>query len=365
MLIRIDKTKLINSVEEILISFGVSKENAKAVSEVLVAADARGIKSHGIARLNLYLSGITDGSIVPNSEINILSQSPFCLVVDAQGGLGQAIGKQVMNTVISMAERQGVGIGTVRNSNHFGIAGYYAEMAAKHNMIGIAMTNTAALGVPTFSKEAMFGTNPIAFAAPGLDGKMFSLDMATTCIPRGKLEVYKRKNESIPTGWAVGKDGKNTNDPIAVLENMKTQEGGGLLPLGGDGEAFGGHKGYGLAILVDILTGILSGGRFGKDIVDGEISPARVSHFFCAIKIDAFRSEKDFKKDVSFFLNQLSHLDPIENHDQVYYAGQKEHEKEFESLRKGVGIETEVWKKFCEIAKTNNVRIPPIYEMED
>lgn len=362
MHIRIDRAALTDITENILRAVGVSQNDAKSVSEVLVAADARGIQSHGIARLNLYLLGIADGSIIPNAETTVLSESAFCLAVDAQGGLGQSVSKHMMSTVIAMADRQGIGIGTVRNSNHFGIAGYYAEMAAKQNMIGIVMTNTAALGVPTFGKNAMFGTNPIAFAAPGLYGKMFSLDMATTCIPRGKLEVYERENKLIPAGWAVGKDGEIANNPTTVLEDMRNQRGGGLLPLGGEGEVFGGHKGYGLAILVDILTGVLSGGRFGKDIVDGAVAPGRVSHFFCAIKIDKFRSEMDFKKDISSVLNQLSQLDPIENHDKVYYAGQKEHEKEIESTKIGVSIELEVWKNFCAIAKSNNVRISSVME---
>jgi LDH2 family malate/lactate/ureidoglycolate dehydrogenase len=238
----------------------------------------------------------------------------------------------------------------VRDSNHFGIAGYYSEMAAREDMIGIAMTNTAALGVPTFAREAAFGTNPIAFAAPGLNGKIFSLDMSTTTVTRGKIEVYQREGKHLPPGWAVGTDGLVTTDPISLLEDMLNQRGGGLLPLGGEGELNSGYKGYGLAVLVDILCAIASGGSFGRAVRDLDVTAARVCHFFMAIRLDLFRPAEDFKRDMSAMLGALSSLSPAEGAGRVYYAGQKEQEAEAESNVRGVPVEEGVWETIKSLA---------------
>jgi len=238
----------------------------------------------------------------------------------------------------------------VKDSNHFGIAGYYSEMAAKEDMIGIAMTNAAAMGVPTFAREAAFGTNPIAFAAPALNGKLFSLDMATTTVTRGKVEVYQREGKKLPPGWAVGTDGLVTTDPVKLLDDMLHQRGGGILPLGGEGELHSGYKGYGLGILVDILCAVASGGTFGRAVKDLEITAARVCHFFMAIRLDIFRPAGDFKKDMDSMLKDLNSLTPAEGADRVYYAGQKEHEMEAESEIKGVPLEEGVWKMLNSLA---------------
>jgi len=229
----------------------------------------------------------------------------------------------------------------VRNSNHFGIAGYYAEMAAREDMIGIAMTNTAALGVPTFAREAAFGTNPIAFAAPGLGDDVFSLDMATTTVTRGKIEVYEREGKSLPPGWAVGTDGLGTTDPARLLDDMLYQRGGGLLPLGGEGGA--GYKGYGLAVMVDVLCALCSGGVYGMDVKDSEVTSARVCHFFMALRIDIFRDAEEFRRDVSAMLKRLKSLKPAEGADRVYYAGEKEREAERLSAERGVPLAAGVW----------------------
>jgi LDH2 family malate/lactate/ureidoglycolate dehydrogenase len=259
-----------------------------------------------------------------------------------------------------MAEEHGVGVCSVRNSNHFGIAGYYAEMAARRDMIGMAMTNTAALGVPTFAREAMFGTNPIAFAAPALDGKMFSLDMATTTVTRGKVEVYQREGKKLPAGWAVGTNGLGTDDPEKLLDDMLFKRGGGILPLGGEGEALGGYKGYGLAVMVDILCALCSGGVFGGSVMDSGVSSARVCHFFMALRIDLFRDPRDFRADLGRMLDELGALKPAEGADRVYYAGLKEHEAEARSEREGVPLTEGVWETLKETAEELGVPVPRI-----
>jgi LDH2 family malate/lactate/ureidoglycolate dehydrogenase len=272
--------------------------------------------------------------------------------------MGLSLSKQSMEKVIRTAQKHGIGVCSIRNSNHFGIAGFYTEMAAKQDMIGIAMTNTAALGVPTFAQKAMFGTNPIAFAAPGLDGKMFSLDMATTTVTRGKVEVYEREGHSLPPGLAVGVNGLPTKDPITFLDDTLHVRGGGLLPLGGEGEEQGGYKGYGLAVMVDILTALTSGGVFGEGVRDSEITSARVCHFLMALRLDMFRPPEDFKRDMSRMLDALTALTPVDGVDRIYYAGLKEHEAEALSAVKGVPLSPTVWDSLKTIAGELYVPIP-------
>ncbi|GHV58755.1 hypothetical protein AGMMS49579_26370 [Spirochaetia bacterium] len=272
--------------------------------------------------------------------------------------MGLSLSKHSMERVIAKAKEHGVGICSIRNSNHFGIAGYYAEMAARQDMIGVAMTNTAALGVPTFAREAAFGTNPIAFAVPGLEGKMFSLDMATTTVTRGKIEVSAREGKTLSPGWAVGTDGLVAGDPVKLLEDMLFKRGGGLLPLGGEGESMSGYKGYGLAVMVDILTALTSGGVFGGAVMDSEITAARVCHFFMALRIDLFRDPGEFKQDISRMLDELTALKPAEGAERVYYAGLKEQEAEKRCETAGVPLTDEVWKTLKETAEGLSLPVP-------
>jgi LDH2 family malate/lactate/ureidoglycolate dehydrogenase len=343
----------------IFTALGLPEGEALDSAEILTAADARGIKSHGVARIKRYADGIRAGRIKGGVKPEILHETPLSLVMDAGGGMGLSIGKKAMERVMVKARECGVGVCSIRNSNHFGIAGYYAEMAAREDMIGIAMTNTAALGVPTFAREAAFGTNPLAFAAPALNGGLFSLDMATTAVTRGKIEVYERDGKELPSGWAVGTGGRATSDPARLLDDMLRQRGGGLLPLGGEGEEFGGYKGYGLAVMVDILTALCSGGTFGKDVRDSEITSARVCHFFMALRLDLFRPAEEFKKDMSRMLEALNSLGPAEGAERVWYAGQKEHEAEAASALGGVPLADNVWESLRETAATLNVRSIP------
>jgi LDH2 family malate/lactate/ureidoglycolate dehydrogenase len=227
-------------------------------------------------------------------------------------------------------------------------------------MLGIALTNTAALGVPTFARTPMFGTNPIAFAAPANDGRLFSLDMATTTVTRGAIEICEREGRKIPPGWAVGVDGRATDDPGKLLEDMLYLRGGGLLPLGGEGTASGGYKGYGLAVMVDILTALCSGGTFGAEVRDSAVTSARVCHFFMALRLDLFRDPADFKQDMSRMLDALAALPPAEGEERVYYAGLKGREFEDRCDREGVPLTKRVWEAIKEAAQSLGVRGPAI-----
>ncbi|MDR0997925.1 MAG: Ldh family oxidoreductase [Treponema sp.] len=357
-MVYISRPELEKLCSGIFVKLGIPQEEAEDSARILVAADARGIESHGVARIKRYADGIRAGFMKGGVAPTVLRETPLSLILDAGGGMGLSLSRKSMEKVIAMAEAHGVGVCSIRNSNHFGIAGFYAEMAARRDMIGIAMTNTAALGVPTFAREAMFGTNPIAFAVPGLDGRMFCLDMATTTVTRGKIEVAAREGKSILPGWAVGTNGLSTGDPVKLLDDMLFKRGGGLLPLGGEGEAMGGYKGYGLAVMVDILCALCSGGSFGGAVRDSEITSARVCHFFMALRLDIFRDPENFKRDISRMLDELGALKPAEGEKRVYYAGLKEHEAEARCDKEGVPLTEEVWRVLGETAGALEVEIP-------
>jgi LDH2 family malate/lactate/ureidoglycolate dehydrogenase len=358
-MIYISRSDLEELCSGIFVKLGIPREEAEDSACILAAADARGIRSHGTARIKRYVDGIRAGSMKGGVAPTVLRETPISLVLDAEGGMGLSLSRKSMEKVIAMAKAHGVGICSIRNSNHFGIAGFYAEMAARRDMIGIAMTNTAALGVPTFAREAMFGTNPIAFAVPSLDNRMFSLDMATTTVTRGKIEVAAREGKKILPGWAVGTKGLSTDDPVKLLDDMLFKRGGGLLPLGGEGETMAGYKGYGLAVMVDILCALSSGGTFGGSVLDSEITSARVCHFFMALRLDLFRDPEDFKRDISRMLDELAALKPAEGEKRVYYAGLKEHEAEARAEKEGVPLTEEVWKVLKETAESLGQPVPP------
>jgi LDH2 family malate/lactate/ureidoglycolate dehydrogenase len=335
---RIPRSDLESFCSAVFRSLGVCPEDADDSAQILVAADARGIKSHGVVHIKRYVDGIRAGMIRACAPYSLLNETNLSLALDAEGGIGLCLSKNAMRMTIAKAQEHGIGICSVRNSNHFGIAGYYTEMAARADCIGIAMTNTAALGVPTFARTAWFGTNPIAFAAPALDGKMFSLDMATTTVTRGAVEVCEQEGKKLPHGWAVGIDGLYTDDPAQLLEDLLYLRGGGLLPLGGEGTSHGGYKGYGLAVLVDILCALTSGGIFGSGVRDSAITSARVCHFFMAIRLDILRPAQEFKEDMTRMLSELSSLPPAQGQSRVYYAGLRAHETETFNNEQGIPL---------------------------
>jgi L-2-hydroxycarboxylate dehydrogenase (NAD+) len=324
----------------------------------LVAADARGIPSHGVARLERYVNGLKTGVILPDAHSEVLVDTPTSLVIDARGAMGAPTSVRAMERVIEKAQANGAAFACVRDSNHFGIAGYYAMMAMRQDMIGIAMTNTAALGVPTFGRQVMFGTNPIAFAAPADRERGFVLDMATTVVTRGKIEVYDRLDKELPTGWAVDKTGHPATDAHTILDDMFHRLGGGIMPLGGAGELFSGYKGYGLAVMVDILCAVLCGAPSGPHVADTETSSGRVSHFFGALCIHTFRDPKAFRQDMDRMLADLRNCPPAQGAERVYFAGQKEFEHEAECNRRGIPLLAKTYHHICEIGRQFQVECP-------
>jgi L-2-hydroxycarboxylate dehydrogenase (NAD+) len=358
--VRIRREALETFCQQVFQSLDLSEQDAKTAAAVLVAADARGIPSHGVARLQRYVNGLKTGLMLPDVPVEVLVDTPSSIVLYAHGAMGAPVSVKAMESVINKAKSNGAAFGCVRDSNHFGIAGYYAMMALDEDMLGIAMTNTAALGVPTFGRQVMYGTNPLAFAAPADKERAFVLDMSTTVVTRGKVEVYERLGKELPMGWTVDKTGQPAKDARSLLDDVFHRLGGGILPLGGAGEELGGHKGYGLAIMVDILCAVLCGAPFGPDLSDTEVSSARVSHFFGAIRIDTFRDAQEFRRDMDRLLRGLRNCSLAEGAERVYFAGQKEFEKEEECWRMGVPLLKETYDQICTIGSEHDVVPPPI-----
>ncbi len=324
----------------------VPEDDAHITTDVLVAANLRGIDSHGVARLRRYVNGLRDGMMLARPEVQVVTETPTTALVDAGGGLGQPVSYRAMQQAIDKARDLGAGFVTVRNSNHYGIAGYYAMMALEHDCIGISMTNAAVLVVPTFGRDAMLGTNPISVAAPAGQERPFVLDMATSTVPRGKLEVYDRLEKPLPMGWATDETGTPTTDTAGVLENFKQRAGGGLLPLGGAGELLGGHKGYGLSLWVDVFCAVLSGAAYA-DLVyprapDGNPLPSKIGHFFGAWRVDAFRPVDEFKAAMDDLQRRLKEAPKAEGQTRIYTHGEKEYEEAERRSEEGIPLNPKV-----------------------
>ena len=325
---------------------GVPEEDARITAGVLVTANLRGIDSHGVARLRRYVNGLRDGMMVARPKVQVVTESPATALIDAGAGLGQPVSYRAMEKAIQKARDLGAGFVTVRNSNHYGIAGYYAMMALEHDCIGISMTNAAVLVVPTFGRDAMLGTNPISVAAPAGQERPFVLDMATSTVPRGKLEVYQRLEKPLPPGWATDESGTPTTETGRVLENFKQRAGGGLLPLGGAGELLGGHKGYGLALMVDVLCAVLSGAAYADMVYpktpDGKPLPSAIGHFFGAWRVDGFRPVEEFKAAMDDLQRRLKNAPRAEGQSRIYVHGEKEYEEAERRSRDGIPLNPKV-----------------------
>jgi L-2-hydroxycarboxylate dehydrogenase (NAD+) len=360
--VRLNAESLTDFCQKVFQALDLSESDARMSADALVAANLRGIPSHGVGRLWRYVNGIVSGLMLPTAQVETLMDTPSSVVVDAHGTMGAPVSVRTMTKVIDKASLSGAAFGCVRDSNHFGIAAYYALMALPHDMLGLAMTNSGMLAVPTFGCHPMFGTNPLAFAAPADQEKGFVLDMSTTVVTRGKIELYERRGKPVPEGWVVDGAGRPAVDARTILQDLSRGTGGGILPLGGAGELFGGHKGYGLAVMVDILCAVLSGAPFGPSVVDTETSSARVSHFFGAIRIDRFRDPQDFRRDMDRMLSDLRSSVPMEGAERVYFAGQKEFEQEERCRCEGVPVSKATYQEICAIGA--RFSIPPLQPVE-
>ena len=330
-------SQLSSFAKAIFLKIGCSEKDADTAVESLLSADRRGVDSHGVARLSGYVRLWETQRIKAEPKIKIIHETPSTAVVDGDAGLGLVVAPYAMQVAIDKAKNVGTGWVSVQNSTHFGIAGSHAMMALKHDMIGIVMTNASALVAPTFSKQKMLGTNPIAVAIPAGREQPFVADFATTTAANGKLEISQRKNKLVPLGWVQDKDGK----PSTNAHELKT--GGSLLPLGGNREGSS-HKGFMLGSIVDIFSAVLSGANFGPWVppfpaylpMPSGMPGRGIGHFFGAMRIDAFRPALEFKDDMDKWIQAFKNAEPIHENQKVIIPG--EPETEIEKIRMGKGI---------------------------
>lgn len=354
------KTKLIpvdtlqSFIRDTFIKLGVPSEEAKTCAEVLIAADLRGIESHGIGRLLYYFERIRKGQHKTTTEFEIVRESPTTAVVDGHHGMGMIIGTRSMQMAIDKAKTYGMGSVAVRNSTHFGIDGWYAMMAAKAGMIGMSFTNARPAIAPTFGVQPMLGTNPIAFACPTDEECMFVFDGATSITQRGKFEVLARAEKPAKEGWVVGPDGNFITDPNLVLTGLG-KDTAALLPLGGAGEELGGYKGYDLATIVEILSASLQNGAFLHGLLgfdaNGKPAPFRLGHFFMAINIECFVGLDEFKATTGSILRELRQSKKVPGCGRIYTAGEKEFEMEKYVREHGIPANANLLKELRTIQK--------------
>ena len=330
-----DADELHRLASSILEGCGMSREDADIGAGVLLYADMRGIDSHGVAHLSAhqsYVKGLRNGNVNPRPKLKTISGGPTIAMVDGDGGLGPVVGHRAMEMAIEKARATGVGLVGVSNSRHYGSAGYYAEMALSHDMIGISMTQASPAVLPTFGAKRKIGTNAMSYAVPAGEEPPYVLDMATSAVAVGKLELARRRSEPIPVGWAVDSEGRNTTDPNDYWN------GGALVPLGSMPE-LSSYKGFGLGMLVDILSGVLTGVGFGATM---SREKRVVGHFLGAFRVDGFRPVAEFKSMMDEMIRDMRSTPRVQPDQPVLIPGQKEHEIRLTRLRDGVPLHTEV-----------------------
>ncbi|MBR3934595.1 MAG: Ldh family oxidoreductase [Clostridia bacterium] len=317
------------------LKFGFNEEESKIIVDVLLTSDLYGIESHGMQRLVRYHKGIEKGLIKIDAKPEIVFETPVSAVIEGNDGMGQLLGYKAMNIAIEKAKKVGMAIVTVRNSNHYGIAGYYAKMACREGLIGMSMTNSEAIMVPTFGRLAMLGSNPIAIAMPA-EPYDFFFDASTTVVTRGKLEIYNKLGKPLPDGWALNSAGKGSSDAPDVLKNIVAKAGGGIMPLGGECEQTGSHKGYGYGMLCEIFTSILSMGLTSNHTHIG--GKGGTCHGFIAIDPKVFGDAEAIKEHLSTLLKELRESPKAEGADRIYTHGEKEVFALKDRLENGINV---------------------------
>lgn len=343
----IDVETLQNFMNEVFVGVGVPEDEARICADVLIAADLQGISSHGVQRLKpYYYDQIKAGIQSPTTKVTIVKGTPTTARLDAGHGMGQVASYRAMELAIQKAKEYGTGAVAVGNSTHFGIAGYYPLMAIQEGLIGFSMTNTRPSIAPTFGVEPMMGTNPLTIGIPTDEPFPFLIDCATSIVPRGRIEVYKRTASPIPEGWVINEKGDLVTDSVQIMKDL-TKCVAALVPLGGIGETFGGHKGYGYAVAVEILTAALWGGPFMQDLTDAK--GHRLGHFFLAINPASFIELEAFKKVAGDICRALRASKKVPGHDRIYTAGEKEYYTELERRKTGIPINESILKELIAI----------------
>jgi L-2-hydroxycarboxylate dehydrogenase (NAD+) len=348
---RIPAEALQQFTADVFVGFGVKQEHADQVAEVLVASDVQGIDSHGVPRLKMYTDRLRAGLVNLDPHMTVITETPATLALDADNGMGHPASIEAMNRCIAKAKDIGLCMTTVRNSNHFGIAGYYAAMALKHGLCGVAMTNATPLVVPTGAKHAYLSTAPIAAAIPAGKEKPILLDAATSTVAWGKIEIAQRENRQLPYGLAVDPEGNITTDPHKAVA---------LTPLGGARETSG-QKGFGLGLFIETLCGQLAGGPWGRHVKgsrDEVPGPTQTGHAFMAWRIDAFTSEDEFKAGIDQMIQELKSLETVDGVDRVLIPGEPEYEAEADRRVNGIPVHPAVVEEIRRIGQEVGVEAP-------
>ena len=360
--------ELMNSfMIDIFKAYRVPEEDAKICADVLLESDRRGIESHGCNRFKpIYIDRIVKGTLLPKTEIEIVKETPTTVVMDAHDGMGMVASHKMMEMLIEKAKQCGMAGGAIKNSTHYGIAGYWSDMAAKEGMIGLTGTNARPSIAPTFGVENMLGTNPLTFSLPTDEEFPFTIDCATSIVQRGKIEFYARSGKETPAGMVVTHTGETVTDSAEILK-MLVDGTAALAPLGGGpGDEMAGYKGYGYATVVEILSAALSGGNFMKALSgvgpDGRPQMYHLGHFFFVVDPDAFMGREVFKKTAGDIVRALRASKKAPGYDRIYTAGEKEHLVWLERKDKGVPVGDAVQKEM--IALRDEFKLPYVFPFE-
>lgn len=347
--------------------YGVPEADAAICADVLLESDRRGIESHGCNRFKpIYIDRIVNGTLLPVTRTEILRETPTTLVMDAHDGMGMVASHQMMERLLEKARAFGMAGGAIRNSTHYGIAGYWSGMAAREGMIGITGTNARPSIAPTFGVENMMGTNPLTFSLPTDEEFPFCLDCATSIVQRGKIEYYAREGRDTPAGMVISRQGEAMTDSQAILRALVDGT-AALAPLGGIGEELAGYKGYGYAAVVEILSAALAGGQFMKALtgLDAEGNPRmyRLGHFFFVVDPDAFMGREAFRKTAGDICRALRSSQRAPGCDRIYTAGEKEYLAWLERKDRGVPVGAAVQRELLEIR--DRLRLPYRFPFEE
>lgn len=340
-------------------AYGVPRKDAAICADVLLESDRRGIESHGCNRFKpIYIDRIEAGILNPVTEPEVLKETPTTLVLDAHDGMGMVVSHYAMERIIEKARTYGMAMAAVRNSSHYGIAGYWVTMATKAGMIGITGTNARPSIAPTYGVENMLGTNPLTVGMPTDEEFPFCLDCATSISQRGKIEYYARTGQPTPKGMVIGRSGEALTDSEQILEDLTTGK-AALVPLGGIGDELAGYKGYGYATVIEVLSAALQAGSFMKALngknADGTKRPYHLGHFFLVIDPEAFLGLDSFQKTCGDILRELRASEKAPGHDRIYTAGEKEYLTWLERKDKGVPVGEAVQKELLAVRDAKNL----------
>ena len=330
------------------------RESAQITAKVLVEADARGHASHGVARIKMYREEVNDGKNHPECKAEIVYETPISMLIEGNSAPGFPTSKAAVEKTIEKAMANGTCMTAIRNSCHYGMAGYWAEQMADQGLMGWSFTNSVRSGIPTNGKQRLLGTNPICLAIPIGRKPHFMLDMATTTVPLGKVEVAQRRGDTLPVGWAVDENGVHTGDAAYVVEINRYNRTpyGGLLFLGGATESLGGHKGYGLGLLVELLTAGLSLGTASFNTYE---ETCGVCHYFQATRLDLFGDVKGIQKHITGILDHIKNSPTAQGKERIYIHGEKEYERREKSLKEGIWLDPATWARLDDYAKDFNI----------